>query len=201
MQVPLFPLNTVLFPGGTLPLRIFEPRYLTMVGDCMKRGAGFGVVLIREGSEAGEDVTFYATGTGATIADFDQLDDGMLGLTCRGGQMMRVQSHRRQPDRLVIGEVELLDAEPDEPVPDEYAAMSAFLRQVLTRDEAQDYRRWLDENWTSADWLGCRLCELLPLTLPSKQTLLETDPRQRLDVLYAVMEENQLLGGADAASD
>ena len=101
--MPLFPLNTVLFPGGVLTLRLFEPRYLTMVGQCMREDKGFVVVLLRDGSEAGDEAEkaqFYAVGTEAKIIDFDQLDDGMLSISCRGGRLMRTQSHRVQPDQL-----------------------------------------------------------------------------------------------------
>lgn len=193
-EMPLFPLNTVLFPGGVLPLRIFEPRYLSMIGERMRGGAGFGVVLIREGHEAGGPADFFATGTVAEIVDFDQLKDGMLGVTCRGGRVVRVQNHRRQPDRLVIGEVELLEAEPAQPLPDRYAPLADFLRQVLERREAQSYRHWLIEDWNSAAWIGYRLAELLPLTTTSKQALLETDVLQRLAILQAVIKDNRLLG-------
>lgn len=108
--IPLFPLNIVLFPGGPLPLRIFETRYLDMVRNCMRHSTGFGVVLIRSGAEVGFAET-YDVGTTAKIVDFHQLQGGLLGLSCVGEQRFRIQSHRRQSDGLAIGEVEPLAAE------------------------------------------------------------------------------------------
>jgi Lon protease-like protein len=192
VEMPLFPLNTVLFPGGNLPLRIFEPRYLSMISSCMKRGEGFGVMLIGAGQEAGKAADFHAMGTSASIVDFDQLDDGMLGVTCRGGQRIRVLSHDVQPDQLIVAEVETLE-EITRTLPQQYAILQTFLRELLEHDEAEAYRQWLKEDWGNATWIGYRLAELLPLTLSSKQALLEMDPLQRLEVLHSVMEENQLI--------
>ena len=197
LEMPLFPLKTVLFPGGTLPLRIFEPRYLSMISSCMKQNSGFGVVLIQEGEESGSAAHFHERGTVARIIDFDQLDDGMLGITCRGEQNLRVLAQRAQSDQLIIGEVELLTAEPDLPIPDHHAPLSAFLKYVLNHEQAQNYRHWLQEDWGNASWLGCRLAELLPLALTSKQSLLEMEPLQRLEALHTVMQDNELLGLAD----
>ena len=193
VEIPLFPLNTVLFPGGRLPLRIFEPRYLSMIGECMRAGKGFGVMLIRDGGEAGAAADFYAVGTVAQIIDFDQLDDGMLGITCQGGQLVRTQSHQVRPDQLIVGEVELLAAEPVQQVPAEHKPLQTFLQQLLQREEAQAYRQGLQEDWDNAEWLGCRLAELLPLTSSSRQILLESDALQRLSILHELMQENQLL--------
>src|SRR3954462_12375771 len=81
---PLFPLNTVLFPGGPLPLRIFEARYVDMVRKCMREGAPFGVILIRAGQEAGEVASVANIGTSARVIDFDQMPDGLLGIVCTG---------------------------------------------------------------------------------------------------------------------
>src|SRR5512143_1713141 len=90
----LYPLNTVLFPGGVLPLRIFEPRYLNMVSGCMKAGHGFAVVAIQEGSETGTAASFQKIGTLARIADFDRLENGLLGIICQGGQRLQVMSYQ-----------------------------------------------------------------------------------------------------------
>jgi Lon protease-like protein len=192
VEMPLFPLNTVLFPGGNLPLRIFEPRYLSMIGSCMKRGEGFGVMLIAAGQEAGTASDFHAVGTSASVVDFDQLDDGMLGVTCRGGRRIRVISHDVQPDQLIVAEVETLE-EITRTLPAQYIVLQTFLRELIKREEAEAYRQWLKEDWDNATWIGYRLAELLPLTLSSKQALLEMDPLQRLEVLHSVMQENQLI--------
>ena len=104
-MIALFPLNIVLFPGGPLPLRIFEPRYVDMIGRCMREGAGFGVVLIREGREVGPAETFDV-GTLADIVDFHQLSDGLLGLSCIGRERFRIRSRSRKADGLNLADVD-----------------------------------------------------------------------------------------------
>ena len=107
MQVPLFPLNTVLFPGGPLPLRIFEPRYLAMVSNCVQSDAPFGVLLIRDGNETGPATT-QEIGTLARITDWYQGSDGLLGVTAVGLQKFRVISSRREASGLNVGTIEIL---------------------------------------------------------------------------------------------
>src|SRR3569833_51867 len=99
LHIPLFPLNTVLFPGGILPLRIFEPRYMEMVSVCMKEQSGIGVCLILSGKEVGEAATTNDVGTFVRIIDWDQRDDGMLGITVQGEQRFRVLSSHARPSR------------------------------------------------------------------------------------------------------
>ena len=115
MQVPLFPLNTVLFPGGPLPLRIFEPRYLGLVSRCLKSDMPFGVLLIRDGGETGPATT-HNIGTLARITDWYQGSDGLLGITAIGEQRFRLIASERQDDGLNIGDVETLENEPTTPL-------------------------------------------------------------------------------------
>jgi Lon protease-like protein len=186
-EIPLFPLNTVLFPSGVLPLRIFEPRYLSMVSECMKSGSGFGVVAIQKNGEAGSEAGFQKTGTLARIVDFDLLEDGLLGITCQGEQRLQVMSHRIQADQLILGRVEFLPADPLLPPLPVHDPLLDFLRHILNQEELQFYTRFLNEDWDSATWVGNRVAELLPLPLPIKQVLLELDdPIQRLDVLRSL---------------
>ncbi len=192
-ELPLFPLNTVLFPGGPLSLRIFETRYLDMVSECMKSGRGFGVVLLDEGEEAGPGPTRFQTiGTLARIVDFDRLEDGLLGITCRGGRRFRVLSHRVRSDRLVMGQVELWSAEPRLEVPEHHRILVDFMKELLGRSELRGYARLIGDDWNNAAWLGFRLAEMLPLAATARQTLLElTDPGQRLDVLSAILHKQE----------
>lgn len=193
-ELPLFPLNTVLFPGGVLPLRIFEPRYLDMVSRCLKADTGFGVMTIEDGSEAGQPARFHSIGTLAYIVDFDRLDDGTLGITCRGGERVEVHDHHIADNRLIIGTVELLAAEEADLIDQRHTPLIHFLRELLARDEVEIYRRWMDEDWSSTRWLGFRLAELLPLPLPVKYQLLELrDAEQRLDILDSILRDNRLL--------
>jgi Lon protease-like protein len=171
-SIALFPLNIVLFPDGPLPLRIFETRYVDMVGRCMREAEDFGVVLIREGREVGP----------ADFLDFDQLSDGFLGLTCAGARRFRIRSHTRQADGLNLGEVEWLATEPTVPVPERHARLSKLLQNVLPQlgGVYSDIRMRPDD----AAWVGHRLAEILPIPLSEKQSCLEfDDPVHRLDVL------------------
>src|SRR4051812_10802084 len=110
--IPLFPLHTVLYPGGPLPLRIFETRYTDMVRRCTRGQSPFGVVLIQEGEEAGPVAITATVGCSARIADFYTLQDGLLGISCVGERKFRVQRVWRAADGLNMGEVEWLEAEP-----------------------------------------------------------------------------------------
>jgi Lon protease-like protein len=124
--IPLFPLKTVLFPGGPLALRIFEPRYIDMVRRCMREEQGFGVVLINEGEETGP-ASFHSCGTLARIVDFEQLPEGLLGLATLGEKRFRVLRHTAQPDGLNTGTVRFLDPEPSLDLPDEYAHLAELV--------------------------------------------------------------------------
>ena len=194
IQLPLFPLNVVLFPGGVLPLRIFEPRYTSMVSESLKQGSGFAIMTIEEQTDTSQATAFYSLGTLAEIVDFDQLDGGMLGITCRGGERVLIEHQRQRADRLIIGTGELQAPEPAITVDASHQPLSQFLGSLLKREEIQPYRRWLQEDWHSACWLGFRLAELLPLPLAFKHYLLEIDDaRERLDILDTVLRDNELL--------
>src|SRR5262249_19754450 len=131
--LPLFPLRTVLFPGGPLGLRIFEPRYLDMVRRCLKDGTGFGVLLILEGAEAGAVTQLAAVGTRARVVDFAPLPDGLLGIACLGEQRFTLRRRWQQDDGLHLGEVEYLADETACAVPEELQHLAELLREVLPR--------------------------------------------------------------------
>jgi len=181
--LPLFPLATVLFPGGPLPLRIFEPRYIDMIGRCMRASTGFGVVLLVEGRESGDGaMTTAATGTEAAIVDFNRLEDGLLGLTCVGRERLRILRAWRQEDGLNLAEVEDLPADPPAAVPENCAHLPEALRRLYP--ELEPIYRWVTPRWDDAGWVGNRLAELAPLEPAVKQTLLELDdPLERLNYL------------------
>jgi len=180
-SIAIFPLNIVLFPGGPLPLRIFETRYVDMVRRCMRENQSFGVVLIREGTEVGPAETFDV-GTLAKIVDFHQLSDGLLGLSCVGQERFHIRTRSRQGDGLHLAEVDWLTAEPLVAVPARHARLAALLKSVLPQlgEVYTDIEMRLDD----AAWVGHRLAEILPIPLSDKQACLELDdPIQRLDVL------------------
>ncbi len=149
-----------------------------MISHCMKKEVPFGVVLIREGSEAGEATT-YDVGTLARITDWYQGSDGLLGVTAVGEQRFRLLSRSRQADGLTVGEVELIAAEPDMPLPDEYAALKKILNSVL--DDLGRLYESLERRYDDAVWVTYRLAEILPVDLEQKQQYLETsDTKSRL---------------------
>jgi len=193
MEIPLFPLRTVLFPGGPLPLRIFEPRYVDMVSRCLKSEIGFGVSLLSAGEETGA-ASMHELGTLASIVDWDQLSDGTLGVEVIGGMRFLLQSSRRQEDGLNLGQVQWLEAEPAVPLPQRYADMGRLLKGVF-EDLGPQYRH-VTPDFEDAGWVGFRLAELLPIELEQKQHCLELfDPVARLDYLEPLL---QRMGRADA---
>ena len=186
MQVPLFPLNTVLFPGGPLPLRIFEPRYLGLVSQCLKNDKPFGVLLIRDGGETGPATT-HNVGTLARITDWYQGSDGLLGITAIGEQRFRLIASVRQDDGLNIGDVEILDNEPATPLPEEYEEMATILAGVL--DDLGRLYESLDRHFDDASWVTSRFVEILPIDLEEKQRCLEqSDPVERLRIVRGLLE-------------
>jgi Lon protease-like protein len=184
--IPLFPLHTVLFPGGPLPLRIFETRYTDMVRRCTREQQPFGVVLIQEGDEAGPVATTATVGCSARIADFYTLQDGLLGISCVGERKFRVQRVWRAQDGLNMGEVEWLEHEPAQALPEEYARLGATVRRAV--DELSQQYQHVSKNFEDAAWVSARLTELLPIELVDKQVLLELDdPIARLGALLELV--------------
>lgn len=195
-ELPLFPLRTVLFPGGLLPLRIFETRYVDMVGRCMRESGEFGVLLItsESDSEAGPIRELAAIGTSANIVDFHALPDGLLGLMCRGARRFRLSSRRMQADGLYVGEVQWLAEPAPSAVAPEHLPLARLLRRVL--QELGDTARHLDADFDDAGWVSNRLAEFLPLERSAQQQLLELeDPQQRMSVLAPLIEVPREGGG------
>ncbi|MCC5793557.1 MAG: LON peptidase substrate-binding domain-containing protein [Chromatiales bacterium] len=185
-RLPLFPLGTVLFPGGPLPLRVFEPRYLDMISRCLKQDGEFGVVLIRAGSETGE-VQVAGTGTLARVLDWYQGSDGILGITALGGRRFQVGALDRQVDGLYLADVELLEDEPREPLPAEFRPMASLLQSVL--DDLGKLYQMVDRDLEDAGWVGCRFAEILPMPAADKQRCLEvSDPLERLRFLQPLLQ-------------
>jgi len=183
-EIPLFPLRTVLFCGGNLPLRIFEPRYLDMVSRCLKREQGFGVLLIREGSESRntpEDPAprTFTIGTYANIVDFNQLEDGMLGIIASGSHKFRVMRSYLEPNGLLMGEVEFLPEERATQLGTDHASLVDVLKELMKHPMVEHLN--LDVDFKDARSVSWRLAELLPLEPEIKQSLLQMNlPRERL---------------------
>ena len=184
--MPVFALNSVLYPGGPLPLRIFEPRYVDMVSDRLRRDAPFIVALIRSGSEVGGGATTHSVGTLARIVDWNRCDDGLLGIVALGGHRVRVLDTETRPDGLCVARAHMLDDEPGSTVPDEHRRLVALLRGLLDQLEAR--YRFVTPRFEDAGWVGYRLSELLPMPLARKQHfLVMEDPLLRLREIAAIV--------------
>ena len=189
--LPLFPLGTVLFPRGPLPLRVFEPRYLDMISRCLKQDSEFGVVLIRDGSETG-DAQMADIGTLARVVDWYQGSDGILGITALGGRRFRRHGLSRQDDGLYLAEVELLPEPARVRLPAEYRPMATLLESVI--DDLGKLYQLVDRDYDDAGWVGARFAEILPMPDQDKQQCLELDdPLERLRFLRPLLQS--LRGG------
>lgn len=188
MTLPLFPLNTVLFPGCMLDLQIFEPRYLDMISRCMKQGQGFGVVCIIDGAEVGEAAgQFSAIGCEALIRDFQQRPNGLLGIRVEGGRRFRVQRAQVLPDQLTVAEVEWLDEQPEQPLEAEHADLVALLGELSAHPLVASLG--MASEPTGQEALANQLAYLLPLDAEQKLQLLETPEVQlRLELLQQLLE-------------
>jgi hypothetical protein len=174
--LPLFPLPLVLYPEGRLPLRIFEPRYLDMVRDCMRQGSPFGVLCVLPAADdASADSNRVATlGTTARIVDFDLLDDGLLGIQCLGGERFRVLQQSRRSDGLWIGQVEMLAAAPREVLAPDFGLLARIVAHIGELPE-RPFGAVTADRYDDAAWVAFRLAEVLPLELDERQRLLEMD--------------------------
>jgi Lon protease-like protein len=191
VEIPLFPLRTVLFPGGFLPLRIFEQRYLTMVRDCARNDTGFGVCLIREGEEAVSPVKTAQVGTHAQIVDWYTLEDGLLGVSATGTVRFETENVWQEDDGLFRAQVRVLTETPECTVPEAFSVLSDVLGRFMDKVSHQ-YPDYVPEKLLDAAWLGYRLSELLPLAGIEKQHLLElSDPLERLQSLLDILPRFQ----------
>ena len=194
-EIPLFPLRSVLFPGGVLPLRIFEPRYVDMISRCMREQIGFGVVLIREGVEARQNADdaqpdIFEYGTEARIVDFNQADNGLLGIVAQGGRKLRVHETRTQADHLLLGDVEFLAEEPEGELLPEHEGLVSMLRALSEHPLVQQLNLQID--YEQARSVSLRLADLLPIEPEIKQALLQLRwPRERLSELRRLVTKFQ----------
>lgn len=194
VSLPLFPLNTVLFPDGLLPLRVFEARYMDMVGRCLRERASFGVCLIAAGPEVGEAAIPHPVGTEASIEHCDMTEPGVLSIVVRGGRRFRIEDHAVERDGLLTGTVRWLPPLAVEPVPPAQAELLPLLRAI-----AGDLGDRLPEphHFDDAAWVGARYAELLPIPMVARQKLLELDDVvSRLEIVQQFLRQRGLLKSA-----
>jgi Lon protease-like protein len=194
--LPLFPLKTVLFPGGVLPLKVFEQRYVTMTKACLKDDQPFGVCLLTRGDEVATGTKpateFAPIGTLARIINWDMPQFGILHLRTEGATRFQVQSHALAEDGLVVGRVTWLAPEPPLELPESYQPLAKLLELLIDRVGRENFPATLALG--DASWVGYRLAELLPLPLPIKQSMLEiNDCEVRLQALAQFLRQQKLL--------
>lgn len=184
-EIPLFPLNAVLFPGGLLPLQVFEQRYMEMTKACLRDSTPFGVCLIQHGAEVGAPATPEALGCSARVVHWEMQQLGLLKIVAQGEQRFRVAATRVQEDGLVLGRVEFLAEGADAPVPAEMGACRQLLERIV--DEHGERLFAKPFRLDSSAWVSARLAEVLPLPAAVKQSLLELDGVERLQAVQRLL--------------
>lgn len=185
-KLPLFPLKSVIFPDGAISLKVFEARYLDMLSQCEKNGDGFGICLISEGNEVGVAPQIFSMGTLVQITFWEHRKDGLLGVSVKGKQKFRVIKKYVRNNELVVADVELLDLETEQLLPEQYQSMVTVLKKIFSA--LQHPYITLEKKYDDSSWVGSRLSELLPISALKKQQLLElSEPMGRLAMLYDEM--------------
>lgn len=201
--IPLFPLNTVLFPGGVLPLKVFETRYVDMVRDCMKREAPFGIVLIKSGQEVGPAAEPEAVGCLATIVQWDMENLGLLLLRTQGGQRFRILETRELPDHRLEARIAMIAADRAIPTTAMQVSCAKTLKIVIDDINAKGQAEQgmgfespfaLPIRLDDAGWVANRWCEILPIPLKARQKLLELeDAQSRLTIVHQYLQQHNIL--------
>lgn len=205
-SLPLFPLGTVLFPGGHLSLRVFEVRYLDMVRKCQSTGAPFGVVALQSGHEVrkagAQPEQLFAEGVLARIESLEPLQTGLLHLQCLGQQRFQIQNSWQLPHGLWVADVQMLAADSNVPIPPHLLGMAHALFQALMNMQGQDADHQVlptPSQINDCGWVANRWAEMLPLTVSIKQQLMTLDsPLLRLELVADVLEQMGI-GGAESA--
>lgn len=188
MNLPLFPLNSVIFPGGVIPLRIFESRYLEMVKECSRNQSEFIICLIKDGSEVGHAAKHEKIGTSCRIIDWETLPDGLLGVTAQGQSRVEIMTTQVQANQLLIAEVGCLIEDDDEALPKKFHEWTHLISAIIK--ELGEPFSLQNQDLQSAHWVAARLTEYLPFELKQKQRILEIDnPLVRLENLQDVLKD------------
>ena len=193
LELPLFPLQTVLFPDNYLPLRIFEPRYLALIKRCVKDESGFGIIALKSGNEVIQEaesstIELHSIGTLANVTKYEEVSPGILGIWTKGISKFRLETHWTEEDGLEIGQVRFLSSEPIVPIdPDQdRVALDTFFQLTGTTAEDTEVTADLSQNVVSN-----RLAHYMPFPLDVKQQILEfEDPSQRLDLIMNILSSS-----------
>ena len=191
-ELPLFPLQTVLFPDGLLELKVFEARYLDLIAACLRDSSGFGVVCLKHGSEVrhtDQEVEFESVGTRAELATVDSAQAGILQVRCRGAERFRLGASRQQADGLWLAGWTPIEPDPPVAPPSHLEGVAQGLADAIAALESEGMRPFLPPHRLGdAGWVANRWCEMLPIPMPAKQKLMElTDPVLRLEVVEDIL--------------
>lgn len=201
-DLPLFPLQTVLFPGGVLNLKVFEARYLDLVSRCLRESMPFGVVCLNQGSDVrstgGEKVRFEAVGVLARLQDVDAEQPGILRVRCLGSDRFRAGPPQQQDDGLWTAKVTLLEKDATVEPPQELAATVVALTNAIESLRAQGHLPFNEPfQMNDAGWVANRWCEILPISLAAKQKLMELEePTLRLKLVDEFLRGKGVVQGS-----
>lgn len=192
--VPVFLLPTVLFPGGHLPLKIFEQRYIDMVRECCASSSCFATCLLDPKQKANQHMTHMRVGTLAEITDFSTHDDGLLRITTAGRQRYLIETTRMRDNGLMVADINVFETPAPIPIPEEFSVLAMvcgrFMEQLGER-----YPDFVPAHLDDADWVGFRMAEFLPYEMEEKQVLLQIDdPLERLQLILTTMPKFQMGG-------
>ncbi len=199
-KIPLFPLETVLFPDGVIALKIFEARYLDMIKQCLREKTEFGVIsIIQDQDDSHDNPTprFTSIGTLALIEDFDPIQPALYMTKSFGTQRFQLLSSSQEANGLWVGEIILLEKDPLIPIPKEHQRVAKLLDEIIAVIQSENLlsdapfkKPYMTED---CGWVSNRLAELLPISLAQKNHLLaQTNPRIRLDLISEIIEDDDL---------
>tara|TARA_B100000949_G_C14279301_1_gene451077 strand:- start:1991 stop:2590 length:600 start_codon:yes stop_codon:yes gene_type:complete len=185
-KVPIFPLRSIVLPGGLFPLRIFERRYLDMVTECIKTDQGFCISLVRTEKPNSYVTDIYEYGSWVKISDWNKLEDGLLGITVEGKNIARISNTSLDHENLLRGEIEKLDLEKEYLIPQKYLTLSKFYKKIYPN--LKSFIDTKEEKFADASWIGYRLTELLPIDLELKAELISiSNAIERLEKINQIM--------------
>ena len=184
-SVPLFPLKSIVLPGGIFPLRIFERRYIDMVKSCIKDDAGFCIVLVRNDTKDKYIDDIYNYGCYVKITDWNQLEDGLLGITVEGQSKVHILNSKLNKNNLLCGNIEKISDEREYMIPQKYLILSKFYKKIYPG--IKNFISYKNERYSDASWVGFRLTECLPLDSNTKNKLIAINNGiERLERLYDI---------------
>ncbi len=187
-KCPIFPLKSIVLPGGVFPLRIFERRYLDMVTNCIRDNTGFCIALVQKEDKNRYIDQVYDVMSYVEITDWNKLEDGILGISVEGKTLAKVKECGLDDNNLLIGKIEPIEPEKEFMIPQKYQLLSKFYRKIYPG--IKDYINFKNERYADASWVGYRLTECLPLDLKTKASLISLDDAiLRLEKIYEIVNK------------